>query len=596
MRGLRQELARRMDAVVEAICGDVGKPPMDALAGDVMVTLEQMRFYEQRAGEILRTRRFGGAWPFYSGVRFAEMREAHGVALVCAPWNYPLQLAMVPAATALFAGNAVLLKCSEHAPRTAGAIAEIVAAAGLPQDLVQVFCGMPEEAEALLAARPDFVFFTGSSRNGRAVAGKAAEMMVPCAMELGGKDAALVFASCDLERTVEGLAYGAFANAGQACIGTKRIYVERGIYEDFLRRYVGRVSELRVGAGDEVDLGEVRLEPVRRRLAEQLADAVGRGARLHTGVGDGVGTVAAVLTEVPDDAALLVEESFGPVVCVASFEDEADGIVRANASAFALGGSVWTGDAAQGERVAMRMNCGSCAVNDVVRNVGSPEVGFGGNGASGYGRYHGVEGLRTFTRVRSVMTVERPKGPEVHWFPLRRRTFAQLGGLLRFRHGSGVMERLRALRRLWVLALVVGCGAAVAETPSAAGGSLMVEVTLPAHAHGEIGYLVFAGAEGFPDDRGKALRREFVPVAEGEGGVQRIDVGRLLPGRYAVSVYLDENGNHRLDKNWLGLPKEAVGVSNNAKGLGAPSFDRCAFVHGAKDELISITLVRCCKP
>jgi uncharacterized protein (DUF2141 family) len=137
--------------------------------------------------------------------------------------------------------------------------------------------------------------------------------------------------------------------------------------------------------------------------------------------------------------------------------------------------------------------------------------------------------------------------------------------------------------------------AGAADLPAAQEGALTVEVSLPAHAHGQIAYLVFAAAGGFPNDRERALRRGFVPVAQGE--VQPIDVGALPPGRYAVSVYLDENGNRKLDTNWLGMPREAVGASNNPRGrMGAPRFEDCVFVHGTSAETISIKLVRCCKP
>jgi acyl-CoA reductase-like NAD-dependent aldehyde dehydrogenase len=439
-----------MDEILAVISGEVGKPAMDALGGDIVVTLEQLRFYERRAARILRSRKRGKPWFFFTGTRFEEWMEPHGVVLVIAPWNYPLQLSVVPMATALFAGNAVLLKCSERTPRTAKLIEELCLAAGLPEGLVQVSCEPPEEAAALLDAGPDFVFFTGSSHNGRKVAAKATELMIPSMMELGGKDAALVFDSCDLVRTANGLVFGSFSNAGQVCVGTKRIYVQQEIYDDFLRLFLEGVKRLRVGTGVKCDLGEIAFETVRLRLDEQIADAVARGAKLHSAWPSSAGEIApAVLTEVPEDARLLVEESFGPAVCIAPFQSEADAIRMANASEFALSASVWTGDKAQGERVALRLQSGSCTVNDVIRNVANPEVAFGGNRSSGYGRYHGAEGLRAFSRVKTVMTATSLHRNEIHWFPFQSRTFAQVRALLRVRHGSRFGDRIRALKGLW---------------------------------------------------------------------------------------------------------------------------------------------------
>jgi acyl-CoA reductase-like NAD-dependent aldehyde dehydrogenase/uncharacterized protein (DUF2141 family) len=595
---LRYAIAQRMDEIVHVISDEVGKPPMDALVGDVLVTLEQLRYNELHADKVLRRRKRARSQLFYAGTSFFEVREPHGVVLVCAPWNYPLQLSVVPMATALIAGNAVLLKCSERTPRTARLIEELCISAGLPEGLVQISFEPPNEAAALIDCRPDFVFFTGSSRNGRQVAARGAELTIPAVMELGGKDVALVFDSCDLERTASGIAYGCFSNAGQVCVGTKRIYVQQGICDDFLRVFLKQVAALRVGRTIESDLGPVCFDAVRQRLREQIDDALARGAKLHTAWRcDADVTVPAVLTDVPEDAALLVEESFGPVVCIAPFQQEADAIAAANASAFALSASVWTGDKTQGERVALQLRCGSCSVNDVIRSIGNPEVAFGGNHMSGYGRYHGAEGLRTFSRSKTVMTADRPRRTEIHWFPFQARTFALLRGLLRFRHGTGI-RRWKALWGMWMLLLLLIGSARAGEPapPSVPGGPLTLEVTLPADAHGEIAYLIFADAEGFPDRREKALRHDFIPISH-PASPQRIDLGAVPAGRLAVSIYLDENGNHKLDRSWLGIPKEPVGASNNPRGrLGPPHFDDCAFVHGPTAQIISIVLVSCCKP
>jgi acyl-CoA reductase-like NAD-dependent aldehyde dehydrogenase len=431
-----------MDEIIDVISSEVGKPPMDALTGDIMVTLEHLRFYERSAPSILRPRKGGKPALLFRGARFETILEPHGVVLVCAPWNYPLQLSIIPTATALFAGNAVLLKCSEHTPRTAQLIASLCGAADLPTNLVQISCEPPEAAAAIIDARPDFIFFTGSNRNGRAVAAKAAALMIPSVMELGGKDAALVFDSCDLPRAVNGLVYGVFSNSGQVCVGTKRIYVQRPIYDEFLRRFLERISHLRTGTRLESDLGPIRIGGIRERLSDQLSDALARGAKLHT-VANEAGAV--VLTDVSPDASLMQDESFGPIVCIAPFITESDAISAANSSAFALSASVWTGDKLQAQRVALALNTGGCTINDVIRSIGNPHAAFGGNQSSGHGRYHGTEGLRTFSRMKSIMTSTRPRPAEIHWFPFTNVTFARLRALLHFRHASGLRNKLRAL-------------------------------------------------------------------------------------------------------------------------------------------------------
>jgi acyl-CoA reductase-like NAD-dependent aldehyde dehydrogenase len=446
LKRLRTRIAERADEIVEVISAETAKPPMDALTGDVLVTLEQMRYYEQQAPRILKPRRCGKPAFLYRGADFMEVPEPCGVALVIAPWNYPLQLALVPAVTALFAGNAVLLKCSERTPHTAALIAGLCSEAELPSALLQVSCEAPSEVAAMIDAKPDIVFFTGSSSNGRSIAEAAAQHGIPTILELGGNDAALVFASCELDRTVHGTVYGSFANAGQVCVGIKRIYVQQSIYSDFLSRFLERTAQLRIGLTAESDLGTAQKST---HLEDLIQDAVARGASVHAVPSTGEGMSPTVLTDVPLDALILQREFFGPVVTITPFADEAEALRLANASPFALGASVWTGDAAQGKRLALQINAGSCAVNDVIRNIGNPNMAFGGNGRSGYGRYHGEEGLRAFSRTRSVMTAGALCNPEVHWFPFSKSGYARLRALVALRHGAaGLFARCKECIRI----------------------------------------------------------------------------------------------------------------------------------------------------
>ena len=453
LKRFRHALLDETEQILETVRQELGKPDMDTLGGDVTITLEQMLYYERRAESMLRPRSLPGRWPFLHGTRTREIYEPHGVVLVIAPWNYPVQLSLVPAITALYAGNAVLCKCSEHASATSAVLQKIATKAGLPADLLQFSWGPGEEASALLDAGPDFVFFTGSSGNGRKVAEQAGRMLIPTAMELGGKDAAVVFASCPFERTVNGLVYGAFSNSGQVCVSAKRIYVEDTLFERFCTAFAARARTLRMGE----DIGPLRVLPMKERLGEQVEDARTKGAlglaaedECSAGpFGDGE-TGPILLQGVPTAASLLQAESFGPVTCVAAFKDEAEAITLANSSVFGLGASVWTSDAAQAERFAKAVRAGSCVVNDVIRHVSHPGAAFGGVGASGYGRYHGREGLRTFSRIKTVMVVAGNAPTQINWFPFSRKTGEQLRALLRFRHGGGslgkrVVEMIRAL-------------------------------------------------------------------------------------------------------------------------------------------------------
>jgi 4,4'-diapolycopenoate synthase len=591
LSALRGQIAAQSHHIVDVLTHDTGKTPLDALSGDVLVTLEQLRYNEENVERLLRTRTPPKPSFLFTGARFIEIFEPRGVVLVYAPANYPFQLSVIPMATALAAGNAVIVKCSEKTPRTAQLIVDLCCAAEIPQDLVQVVCNAPETAGALIDAAPDMVFFTGSSAAGRHIAARCAERLIPAVLELGGKDAALVFADCNFKRTVEGVTYGAFSNAGQVCVGIKRLYVEEPMFHSFLAAMATRASKLRIGASRDSDLGVLPSGAARERFLAQVQDAIEKGATLHLpALSNLTGCEPVILSNVPPGARLSTEEVFGPVVCVAPFESESDAIALANESEFALSCSVWTGDIARGQRVAARMTAGTCAVNDVIRNIANPYASFGGNRQSGYGRYHGPQGLLAFSRTKSVMTVHDYSSRERHWFPFTKRTFRMVHRMLAVRHRKGsLLHRLRHFL-LPALPLVFLLSPVSLRAENAA--HLRIDVKLLPGSHGDIAYLIFASKDGFPNNKSRSLRGGFVAVPNAQANNVEIDAGEMSPGHYAVSVYQDMNGNHKLDKNMVGVPSEPVGASNNPRTrMGPPKFSDCAFDFGSVDQTISIELV-----
>lgn len=584
---VRRELARNCESIADLIARETAKPLLDALSGDVMVTLEALRYCERHAAEVLRARKLRKPAFFFRGAQFEELFEPHGTVLIFGASNYPLQLAMVPMISALAAGNAVVLKCSDRAPDTAALIARICTAADLPRDLVQILHWGPADSAMLVDARPDMIFFTGSCRHGQAVAERAAKHLIPIVLELGGKDAALVFADCNFERAVEGIVYGAFSNSGRVCVGIKRVYVEAPVYENFLKRIKVRMTSLRVGLECDSDLA-----PLSSReagvLRSQIQDALDRGATLHTSKNAGeIGCQPVILTDVPADARLLKEESFGPVLCIAPFSSESQGIALANDSPFALGASIWTRSSPRARRVAAQLCAGICTVNDAIRAVANPHAPFGGNRLSGYGRYRGPEGLRAFSRIKTIMLANDRRSREVNWFPCTARTRRQLAGLLRFRHARTAFTG--PLRRLLLSLLFASSFCLSLPSQSKPQTHLSIDVHLDQHAHGEIGYLVFNSPLGFPDSQKRAIRHGFLPIP---AGARRLRIDTWLPaGTYAVSVYEDWNGNQKLDRNFMGIPREPVGVSNNPPArTGPPQFNQCSFRLGDSARTITINL------
>ena len=587
---LRSLISQRTTQIVEVICEETGKVPLDALSGDIMVTLEQMRYYEANANRLLQEKKVGKPAFFYPGTRFYEKYEPYGVVLIYSPSNYPFQLSVVPMISALVAGNAVILKCSERTPRVASLIADLCREASFPDGVVQVTAEPPEISAEYLNAGPDMVFFTGSSVHGRAVGVRAAELLIPAVLELGGKDAALVFEDCNIDRTVEGITFGAFSNAGQVCVGIKRLYLEQSIFEIFLGKFIHRAQLLRIGSSVDSDFGPLPGGLALDRLKSQIEDAVQRGSKLHLPVDGAIdGRSPIVLSNVAQESRLLTEETFGPVVCVAPFKNEDEATTLANSGPFSLSASVWTGDRARGKRIAEALNTGTCAVNDVIRNIANPYSSFGGNRQSGYGRYHGPQGLYAFSRTKSLMIARDRQISEVHWFPFTQTTLTSLRKLLSFRHGAqGLIGKfVRVLLPVFICTLL--CLSATARASNQA--YLKILVTPPPHSHGEIAYLVFSSPDGFPNRKARALRSGYIPAPDSATSVT-IDAGELPPGQYAVSVYQDVNGNRKLDFGFMGIPKEPLGASNNPKPhFGPPTFSECAFTLGLLDQTISVRLV-----
>jgi uncharacterized protein (DUF2141 family) len=239
--------------------------------------------------------------------------------------------------------------------------------------------------------------------------------------------------------------------------------------------------------------------------------------------------------------------------------------------------------------VAAQLSAGSCAVNDVARVIANPHVAFGGNRKSGYGRYHGPEGLRAFSRTKTVMFANDRSANQINWFPFTLVTRKRLSQLIRFRHGRNTvlaqLSRVLPLAALAVLLPLMSAGQTQGET------RLTVKVRLTADARGQLAYLVFNSPSGFPGDRDKAVRHGLVPIPP---HAEEMALSLDLPaGVYAVTVYEDLNCNRVLDHNFFGIPREPVGASNNPSGrFGAPRFAECAFRLANTGETITINLVK----
>jgi acyl-CoA reductase-like NAD-dependent aldehyde dehydrogenase len=421
LRGLLEAMGGRAREIEDTIVAETGKPRSEALMELITVT-DQLRFYLERAPSFLGARGVSTGWLAWKKAHV--VRQPLGVIGVISPWNHPFILSMTPVLTALFAGNAVVLKPSEYAPYT-GLLAEDLARdAGLPQELVQVVVGGGATGEALVRGGVDKVFFTGGPENAVSVLAAAADALTPAVLELGGKDAAIVLEDADLARAARGIVWGAFMNAGQTCIAVERAYVVEEVFDAFVREVLAQVRRLKAGSMPGHSVGPMTTTAQLRLVEEHLEDAVARGATVLAGGGrtDPASNVLepTVLTDLDPGCLVLNDETFGPLLPILPVKDGEEALRRANASDYGLSASVWTGTRSRGVEMARRIRAGSVCVNDALVHYGIPGLPFGGVGRSGYGRSKGLEGLAELTRTQSVVVDRLGLKREPWWFPYTR--------------------------------------------------------------------------------------------------------------------------------------------------------------------------------
>ena len=344
-----------------------------------------------------------------------------GVIGIIAPWNYPLGNFMKSLIPALLAGNGVVLKPSEHTPRS-GALLASLCGEIFPKGLVQLVQGGGAVGAGLIDAGIDAVVFTGSVPTGKRVAQKAAERLIPCSVELGGKDAAIVLADCHLERTVVGVTNWAIHNAGQNCAAIERVYVEDAIADKFVERLAKVVGQLRVAPQPEegmADLGPMQNEAQLRIVEAHVEEAKLKGAKLLCGgarTGRGLGYQPTVLDRCDHTMRVVNEETFGPVIAVVRVRDAEEAIRLANDTRYGLNGSVWTANLERGAELARRLVVGVALVNNHSVTGVMPETPWTGTRDTGFGVASSRHAYPTFVRRRTVF-IDSAKQPEPFWFP-----------------------------------------------------------------------------------------------------------------------------------------------------------------------------------
>jgi acyl-CoA reductase-like NAD-dependent aldehyde dehydrogenase len=414
---MKHYLLEHMDEIVEEICSATGKVKTEALTADLMPVIDILQHYEKRAPKILKRKRVSTPLLFVGKSSYVDYFPL-GTVLIIAPWNYPFQLSMTPVISALIAGNSVILKPSEVTPTIGLLIERIAREINLPKNLLQVAHGGKELGQELVSGTPDSIFFTGSVETGRKIGIEASKRFIPYTLELGGKDPMIVFEDAPLKRAVHGAIWGSFTNAGQVCMSVERVYVQSPVHGEFLDLLVEETKKLKMGE----DLGSLTFQNQKEVIREHVLDAIEKGALLLTGKhpdqwGESMYIEPMILTNITEDMKIVREETFGPVMPVIAFTTEEEAIQKANSTEFGLNASVWTKDSGKANRVTSKLVTGSAVINDVLVSVANPHLPFGGVKSSGTGRYHGDEGLYTFSRQMSVMKDPGLKQKEINWYP-----------------------------------------------------------------------------------------------------------------------------------------------------------------------------------
>jgi acyl-CoA reductase-like NAD-dependent aldehyde dehydrogenase len=461
LREFQRRLLEKKSEIARAITREAGKPVAEALTTEVLVVLDAARFLIENAYSLLRQE------PLPHGNLATKLksgrlvREPYGVVGIISPWNYPFSIPATETLAALVAGNAVVLKPSEFTSLVALELQSLLHAAGVPGDVFQVVAGDGATGAALIHAQIDKLVFTGSVAIGKRIAVAAAERLLPVVLELGGKDPMLVLDGADVDVASSAAVWGAFVNAGQACLSVERCYVHRSLYENFLRACVEKTNKLRVGNGldAETDVGPMINERQLQIVEAHVEDAVARGARVLAG-GSPLAELGknfyrpTVLADVTHEMRVMREETFGPVLPVAAFDSDDEAVRLANDSEFGLAASVWTRSRERGERLARRIQAGTVMVNDVISCFGISEAPHGGIKSSGVGRAHGRFGLEEMVRLKYLDVDLMPGMKKVWWYGYGATFARQMEGFLDLQFARGLAKRMRGALR--AAAVVVG--------------------------------------------------------------------------------------------------------------------------------------------
>jgi acyl-CoA reductase-like NAD-dependent aldehyde dehydrogenase len=397
----------RQDEIIDLICWESGKARKHAFDEPLHIALTA-RYHARTAHRHLDSERRLGVIP---GLTRVEVnRVPKGVVGIISPWNYPFTMALCDGLPALLAGNAVVTKPDAQTMLTALLGAQLLEEAGFPPGLWNVVAGPGRELGTPMIERSDYVCFTGSTATGKLIAKQAADRLIGCSLELGGKNPILILRDADVDKAVEGAIRACFSNAGQLCVSTERMFVADQIYDRFKEKFVAATKAMRLSAGLEwgSDMGSLISQDQLDAVTAHVEDAVSRGATVLAGGKHrpDLGPYfyePTILEGVTPAMACFGEETFGPVISLYRFHDEADAIARANEGEYGLNAAIYSRDVRRARVIARQIKCGTVNINEAFgATFASIDAPMGGMRESGMGRRQGSEGIHRYTETQAV--------------------------------------------------------------------------------------------------------------------------------------------------------------------------------------------------
>ena len=398
---------------------------------ELVLTVDHLAWAARNARRVLGPRRVSSGIVMANQAATLEYQPL-GVVGVIGPWNYPIFTPMGSIAYALAAGNTVVFKPSEFTPAVGKWLVDSFREVVPGHDVLQLLTGLGDTGAALCRAGVDKIAFTGSARTGRKVMAACAENLIPVLMECGGKDSMIVDDDANLEAAADAALWGGMSNAGQSCTGIERVYATEQAYDGFLAALTDKVKTLQAGKS----YGNITMPSQVEIIRTHIADAIASGGTVVTG-GGVTGTLVqpTILTGVPERSIAVTEETFGPTLTVTKVKDAAEAITLTNATTYGLSGSVFS--KRRGVEIARQVRSGMTSINSVMAFAGVPGLPFGGSGDSGFGRIHGDDGLREFTRAKAITRQRFALPMPLMSFQRSTRTDKLLLSVIRFLHGRG---------------------------------------------------------------------------------------------------------------------------------------------------------------